>query len=127
MPAAYLSIPKKVDGRSLMPLLRGEVHSLGRDTWHGEHEEYGQYLWAGAERFLWHYRMGKREYYDLSEDPQQRRNLADEGDPRADRMEKQLLELLAEQGRADQFVRDGKLDDELARSRRNHMPPPYAA
>ncbi len=124
--ACGLPIPDKVDGHSLMPLLRGEVASLGRELWHGEHEEYGQYLWAGSERFLWHYRMGKREYYDLSEDPEQRRNLADEGHPRAEQMEQQLIDLLGDQGRADQFVRDGRLDDELARSQENHTPPPYA-
>ena len=52
-----------------MPLIRGEVNELNRGHLHGEHLEYCHFLVDHTEKFIWHYRMGVKEYYDLQEDP----------------------------------------------------------
>ena len=68
--------------------------------------------------------MGVKEYYDLQEDPAECRNrFAD--DPRARVLEERLKALLVEQGREDDFMRGGELDDATAQAH-TREPPAYA-
>jgi arylsulfatase A-like enzyme len=122
--ACNLPIPERCDGASLMPLIRGEVNELNRGHLHGEHLEYCHFLVDHTEKFIWHYRMGVKEYYDLREDPTECHNrYSNEGRPRM--LEEQLKELLVDQGRESEFMRGGKLDDALAQTY-SHEPPDYA-
>src|SRR5699024_2719253 len=76
--AADVSIPDTVDGRSVLPLARGE--SIGwRGYIHGEHArgaESHQFLTNGREKYIWHSQTGEEQYFDLSKDPKEKLNLA---------------------------------------------------
>lgn len=124
--ACHLPIPKKVDGLSLMPLVRGETKKLDRDHLHGEHLQYGHFLANHREKFIWHYRTDTLEYYDLKKDPYERRNLYGKSNKRAQALHRQLKELLEKQGRANDFMENGEFSSEKARQFK-FEPPPYAA
>ncbi len=120
-----LPAPGRMDGRSLMPLVRGETDRLDRERLHAEHLEFGHYLVNHREKFIWHYRTGQFEYYDLQEDPLECRNLYSDDHPRARGLRDQLRDRIVEQGREKDFMRDGKLNNEVAQSH-THELPPYA-
>ena len=68
--------------------------------------------------------MGVKEYYDLREDPTECHNrYAD--NPRSRELEEQLKALLSDQGREEDFMRGGELDDATAQAY-THEPPSYA-
>lgn len=78
--AAGVEVPETVDGRSVLPLLRGEaVH--WRAYVHGEHsscynpENAMQYLTDGKEKYLWFPVTGQEQLFNLVEDPQECRDL----------------------------------------------------
>jgi len=77
--AAGLPIPQTVDGRSVIPLARGEAAAPWRDYIHGEHA-YGElsyhYLTDGKIKYIWYSQTGEEQLFDLSKDPQELRNLA---------------------------------------------------
>lgn len=124
--ACKLPIPSRVDGCSLMPLIRGEIQRLDRDHLHGEHLHYGHFLVNHHEKFIWHYHTDTLEYYDLRNDPYERHNLYRPDHPRARALHDQLKDLLVSQGREKDFMKDGELSTAVARQHR-HTPPPYAA
>lgn len=76
--AADVGIPDTVDGRSVLPLARGE--SIGwRGYIHGEHArgaESHQFLTNGREKYIWYSQTGEEQYFDLSKDPKEKINLA---------------------------------------------------
>lgn len=77
--AAGLPIPDSVDGRSLMPFLRGDRPAEWRETLHGEHVLLGQSLqWItdGRYKYLWMSGEGHEQLFDLADDPQETVNLA---------------------------------------------------
>ena len=117
--------PDRMDGRSLMPLVRGEAERLDRSHLHAEHLEYGHYVIGHAEKFIWHYRTGQFEYYDLQEDPLECRNLYRRDHPRAHALRERLTSLLVAQGRERAFMRAGKLSNDVAQ-KHTHPVPPYA-
>lgn len=81
--AAGVEVPDSVDGRSLMPLLRGE-DAAWREYVHGECAEIPtagssmQYLTDGKKKYVWHPGTGEEYYFDLVEDPREMNNLAGE-------------------------------------------------
>ncbi len=101
--AAGLPIPEGVDGRSLLPLLRGES-SEWRATLHGEHApcySAGQahhYLVDSRYKYIWRPLDGSEQLFDLHRDPGELHSLI--GDPdhaaRADAFRRHLIELLRE-------------------------------
>jgi arylsulfatase len=67
-------IPTSVDGRSLLPLIKGEETSW-REFVHGEHstnyseEQEMQYLTDGRWKYIWFPRVGTEQMFDMKADP----------------------------------------------------------
>ncbi len=76
--AAGVDIPASVEGKSLLPLARGESPSW-REYVHGEHTLRGQsvhYLTDGREKYAWFSGSGREQLFDLDADPQELHDLA---------------------------------------------------
>lgn len=69
-----LQIPEKVDGKSLLPLIKGE-NCDWREFIHGEHstcyseEQEMQYLTDGKIKYIWFPRIDREQLFDLTHDP----------------------------------------------------------
>ena len=109
---AGAQVPAGVDGRSLVPILRGEKQSV-REVLHGEHaSNYGpqqenHYLTDGHLKYIWRPASGREQLFDLDEDPQELHDLAT-GPGASDRVSvwrKRLIERLG--GRPEGFT-DGQ-------------------
>jgi arylsulfatase A-like enzyme len=105
--AAGLPVPDGLDGRSALPLARGE-----RDGWreflHGEHTAFGQsvhWLTDGRWKYVWWSGTGREQLFDLVADPQECRDQADS--PEAARWRARLIATLAD--REEGFVAGGAL------------------
>lgn len=75
--AANIDIPETVDGKSVLPLSRGEEEPW-RDYIHGEHfygRESFHFVTDGKEKYVWFSYTGKEQYFDLTKDPEERKNL----------------------------------------------------
>jgi arylsulfatase A-like enzyme len=75
---AGLPVPESVEGRSLLPIARGEGAQV-RDTLHGEHPILGQSVhWVtdGHEKYIWFSGTGQEQLFNLDEDPQELHDLA---------------------------------------------------
>ena len=72
---AGVKIPASVEGRSLLPLLRGKEKSW-RSYIHGEHAGEAHFLTDGVEKYIWFAGDGREQFFDLRKDPTERRNLA---------------------------------------------------
>jgi len=67
--------PETVDGRSLLPLMRGE-HTEWRPYVHIEHAPIHHTLTDGKEKYVWFVKDGREQFFRLSEDPNELRDLA---------------------------------------------------
>lgn len=78
---ADCDIPESVDGRSLVPLLRGEPNPEWRPYLHGEHspcyriEQGNHYLIDGREKYVWLPHSGRELLFDLEKDPRELHDL----------------------------------------------------
>ena len=78
---AGVARPASVDGRSLVPVLRGG-ESVGRPWLHFEHaptysEEQGFHALAdGRHKYIWRPKDGREQLFDLETDPREERDLA---------------------------------------------------
>jgi arylsulfatase len=75
---AGLPIPETVEGRSFLPLARGEQH-VWRSHLNGEHIRFNQSLhWItdGHEKYVWFSGTGHEQLFDLDTDPQELHDLA---------------------------------------------------
>ena len=124
--ACGLPIPEKVDGISLMRLVRGQTDRIERDHLHGEHLERCHFLVNHREKFIWHYCTDTLEYYDLQEDPYECHNLYSRDLTRARALHEQLKAQLVSEGRQADFMEKGELSTAAAR-RHRRTPPPYAS
>jgi arylsulfatase A-like enzyme len=108
---AGLPIPESVEGRSFLPLARGEAASW-RSHLHGEHT-YGagsiHWLTDGQEKYVWFSDTGHEQLFDLEEDPQELRDLARVAAARSrvEQWRDALIQELAD--REEGFVADGRL------------------
>jgi arylsulfatase A-like enzyme len=105
---AEVPIPDTVDGRSLVPLLRGE-RTAWRDVLHIEHSGFEHALTNGHEKYLWNPRTGRELLFDLDSDPQECRDLST-GKAMAAQMaawRQRLVEQLSE--RPEEFTANGQL------------------
>lgn len=94
-------IPELVDGKSLLPLMKGEG-ATGRKFVHGEHstcyseEQEMQYVTDGKIKYIWFPRIGTEQLFDLTQDRYEQTNLVDD-DTYADvllKWRKRLIEKL---------------------------------
>lgn len=75
---AGLPVPESVEGRSLLPCIRGE-HTPWRDYVHGEHTLFNQSIqWVtdGHEKYVWFSEDGREQLFNLDTDPQELHDLA---------------------------------------------------
>lgn len=111
---AGLPVPREVDGKSLLPLMRRPA-TRWRGYIHGEHslcyspEQEMQYVTDGRRKFVWLPRIGREQFFDLEKDPRELDDLA--GDPaRRGEVRQWRGHLIRElQGRRCGWVRGGKL------------------
>ncbi len=105
---AGVAIPDTVEGRSLMPAMRGEGAEW-REYLHGEHaacysdDNAMQYLTDGKEKYVWFPPTGRERLFDLVADPMEMHDLVDDPDS-AERValwRRRMVEQLAD--RADGF------------------------
>jgi len=81
---ADVPIPESVEGRSLLPLLRGEKASW-REYIHIEHAPIHHTLTDGKEKFIWFTADGREQFFRLADDPTECHDLAKKPEE-ADRM-----------------------------------------
>lgn len=63
-----LEIPNTVDGKSLLPLCRGEDVSW-RSSMHIEHAPFYHCITDGKEKYIWFVKDGREQFFDLKNDP----------------------------------------------------------
>ncbi len=107
--AAGLNVPASVEGRSFLPIARGEPNVDWRAYLHGEHTiENGamHYITDHRWKYIWHSGTGRELLFDLQEDPTELRDLSHVGDAAGElrRLRGLLVDELA--GREEQFVGD---------------------
>ena len=112
--AVSAEIPDTLDGRSVMPLLRGEAVEW-RDYIHGECTPMEsinsgmQFITDGREKYIYYPGTGEEQFFDVDADPDEMTDLVDEPDY-ADRVQRDRERLINElDGRPEGFVRDGGL------------------
>lgn len=92
--AVGLPIPESVEGRSLIPLARGEVNEW-REYIHGEaaHRNAGteyepdiasHFLTDGRRKYIWRSDSGRELFFDLEKDPHELKDLVDDSDRQAE-------------------------------------------
>ncbi|MCA9613048.1 MAG: sulfatase-like hydrolase/transferase [Sandaracinus sp.] len=121
-----LPAPGRVAGRSLVPLMTGE--EVGRRRW-AERPLFAELLpdglfpfdqktvVSGNDKLIWWVREGRRELYDLSRDPRERRDRADDEPERVQRLQA-LLRAFVAQGRT-----ENRRHDVVARNLLPAVPP----
>jgi arylsulfatase len=100
---ADADIPKEIDGQSLLPLMR-DGSPLDRPYLHLETAPTYQCLTDGKEKFIWYVEDGHEEFFDLTGDPHEERNLIRTSD-RVSWWRSEMVSVLA--GRPEGFS-DGK-------------------
>ncbi len=74
---AGVAAPDSVEGRSVLPLARGEDVPW-REHLHIEHAPVHQALTDGREKYIWFARDGREQFFDLAADPREMHELASE-------------------------------------------------
>ena len=91
---AGVAIPDKVEGRSVLPLLKGEIVPW-REYIHGEHElgnRSNHYITTNHDKYIWYSQTGREQYFNLANDPDELHDLIN--DPRSGRRVEYLRSLL---------------------------------
>jgi arylsulfatase A-like enzyme len=122
---AGVPIPETVEGRSVLPLIRGEDH--WRDYVHGEISEVPtlgsgmHYLTDGRRKYIWFPVLGREEFFDLETDPDEMHELSGSTDRQSEirAWRERLIDELA--GRPENFT-DGRLLRRLPGPTPVHMP-----
>ena len=106
---AGIPIPAGIDGRSLMPFVRGESPPW-REWLHGEHE-WGRFsnhwLSDGRTKYAWYSQTGREQLFDLDADPTECHDLAAERPDELALWRTRLVQELAD--REEGYVQDGAL------------------
>lgn len=109
--AAGIDIPEGLDGRSVLALLHDE-RAPWREYLHGEHTYLSQslhYLTDGKEKYIWCSGTGVEQFFDLTSDPTELRDLAHDAGtaPRLLTWRNRMIDALT--ARPEGFVADGEL------------------
>jgi len=107
--AAGVDIPDTVDGRSFLPIMRGEMPAW-RDHLHIEHTGHaytGHAICDGQEKYVWLPSSGTELLFDLVADPDELHDLSQECPERVAAGREKLIEHLKD--RVDSPVEDGEL------------------
>lgn len=107
--AAGAKIPEAIEGRSVLPLCRGEKPDW-RENLHGEHsrgKESNQWMTDGRELYVWFSQTGEEQLFDLQNDSSNSRNLVSDRAERVAYWRTQLVDHL--RGREEGYVCEGKL------------------
>lgn len=109
--AAGVPVPDSIEGRSVLPLCRGENVSW-REYIHGEHsspyqERANQWINTGKELYVWFSLTGEEQYFRVDSDPENKNDLAGEYPQRTSFFRKKLAEEL--KNREEGFVHEGGL------------------
>ena len=102
--------PAHVDGRSILPLARGEDNVSWREFLHGEqflNEDSNQWLTDGRGKYIWYSQTGRELLFDLKEDPTELRDLSAARPQRVALWRERLMAEL--DGREEGFVQNGEL------------------
>lgn len=108
-------IPKDMDGMSLLPLLEGQNKVLWRKFIDIEHataywdNNYWCALTDGKIKYIWFFRTGEEQLFDLVKDPHELQNLAVEqsSEQTLKTMRRAMIEHLSERG--EEWVKNGEL------------------
>jgi len=108
---AGLPIPQSVEGRSFLPLARGESVEW-RSALHGEHpwwEQSIQYVTDDRWKYIWFSGDGREQLFDLKNDPRELHDCAGDATCAGElaRLRGVLIESLT--GREEGFVQNGRL------------------
>ena len=105
---AGVEIPDTVEGRSLVPLMKGEETDW-RASLHIEHSPGYHALTDGREKYIWFVQDGREQFFDLTTDPTELHNLIDDepSQPRIRTWREALIEELRH--RPEGFVEDDAL------------------
>lgn len=74
--AAGLEIPESIEGKSVLPLARGEGTRL-REYLHGEHQfgmDSNHFIVTEKDKYVWFSQTGREQYFDMIKDPQELHN-----------------------------------------------------
>jgi arylsulfatase A-like enzyme len=113
--AAGAPVPASVEGRSVLPQIRGERAPGWRADLHGEHEfgdESNHWLTDGAEKYVWFSARGEELLFDLRADPREEKNLAAVRPERVAFWRNRLIDELAARGA--EHVREARLPSSAA-------------
>ena len=73
---AGIPIPNSVDGKSLLPVLRGETEQV-REYLHGEHSfraMSNHFIVTPKDKYIWFSQSGEEQYFNLEKDPNELHN-----------------------------------------------------
>ena len=90
---ADVDCPEEIDGQNLLPLMRGE-RSLDRPYLHIETSPTYQCLTDGKEKFIWYVEDGREEFFDLTNDPGEEKNMINTSSDRAAWWRSELVTVL---------------------------------
>lgn len=113
--AAQIKQPKGMDGRSVLPLLTNKNSSWRPyiDMEHAAIYESNNY-WAGLtdgkRKYIWFFRSGEEQLFDLTKDPQELRNLSNDEayKKELELWHTRMIEHLSERG--EPYVKNGELN-----------------
>jgi arylsulfatase A-like enzyme len=109
--AAGVAIPPSVEGRSLLPLARGE-RAAWREHIHGEHSggrNSNHWVTDGGRKYVWYSQTGREQMFDLERDPQELRDLSRESSARAGLERLRSILTVGLTGREEGYVDSGRL------------------
>jgi arylsulfatase A-like enzyme len=92
---AGVEVPDTVEGRSLLPIMRGE-HPEWRDQLHIQHSPSHHALTDGTEKYIWWVKDGSEQLFNSDDDPHELHDLSEDPGSR-DRLEawrRRLIEKL---------------------------------